>query len=105
MISTCKREYARITGADGGLNLKQQKALEGLLKIFCDKPGAYFLRVPPLGAQSPKISTSLMALKKIGFCTCAHITRHKKYDYPFGKLDTKVVIGKTRVGGKVFAFN
>ena len=31
--------------------------------------------------------------------------RHKKYDKPFGKPETKVVIDKTRVGGAVFAFH
>ena len=31
--------------------------------------------------------------------------RHKKYDKPFGKPETKVVIDKTRVGGAVFALH
>ena len=31
--------------------------------------------------------------------------RHKQYDKPFGKPETKVVIGKTQVGGAVFAFH
>ena len=46
-----------------------------------------------------------MAMKKIGFYTFAHIMRHKKYDYPFGKPENKVVIDKTCVGGAVLAFH
>ena len=41
---------------------------------------------------------------KIGFYTCAHIMRHKKIWQTNWKLETKVVINKTRVSSAVSAF-
>ena len=49
LVSTIKHRNVPNTGADEGLSLKRQKALEGLLKVVYDYPGAYFIRVLPLG--------------------------------------------------------
>ena len=49
LVSTIKHRNVPNTGADEGLSLKRQKALKGLLKVVYDYPGAYFIRVPPLG--------------------------------------------------------
>ena len=42
LISTIKRMNALNTGADGGLSLKRQKALEGFQKLSMDSPVPIF---------------------------------------------------------------